>query len=454
MFAELCSYVRELLRKRKPNVCDVFTPTMAATINYVSREGLESQIIKSIKTPGKQIVLYGYSGSGKTTIIQKILKQLNIRYIISHCDRNTTLESLFQSAYDNLNEYYVKTKTSTESNTLTSSLKSDVAFGSSSLNASKSQSSCTAQERVVSPQFSPQNLAKIFGSRNLVWVIEDFHKVPDIEKIKIADTMKVFVDYCSNYRNLKIVCIGACETARLIVQHDSNMMHRVDQIAVKMLEEREVRSLILNGCKLLNISMEQELVDSIIEYSSRVGSLAHQMCLDICYANQIEMKQKNTVLIKKESFSHAVDGFLRSNSDTFMQIYEDAVKEQLGWYILKTFSVSCDKSISFDYIKQRVNGKNRNFSDDVIKQKLDSFITSEPSILYYNSNSGRYAISTPLWATFLKIQFDLLESKRKNKRRKFIQRIDQTDEDAEFKKLMMDLLKEFEKIRSQNSTIE
>ena len=46
----------------------VFTPGVVARTNYLPRKELEKRIFKSLKTPGIQIVLYGHSGSGKTTV--------------------------------------------------------------------------------------------------------------------------------------------------------------------------------------------------------------------------------------------------------------------------------------------------------------------------------------------------------------------------------------------------
>ena len=51
----------------------VFTPASAAEVNYVARPELENNIIEEIQTVGKQILLYGHSGSGKTTIIRSII---------------------------------------------------------------------------------------------------------------------------------------------------------------------------------------------------------------------------------------------------------------------------------------------------------------------------------------------------------------------------------------------
>jgi hypothetical protein len=46
---------------------DVFTPNTVAKLSYVNRNIIEIDLEKYLTMPGKQIVLYGHSGSGKTT---------------------------------------------------------------------------------------------------------------------------------------------------------------------------------------------------------------------------------------------------------------------------------------------------------------------------------------------------------------------------------------------------
>ena len=54
----------------------IFTPGVVARTNYLPRKELEKRIFKSLKTPGIQIVLYGHSGRGKTTVVRRILDSI------------------------------------------------------------------------------------------------------------------------------------------------------------------------------------------------------------------------------------------------------------------------------------------------------------------------------------------------------------------------------------------
>jgi len=48
-----------------PNLTrDVFTPTKPARIAFVERDSVNDKLVNSLTTPGKQIVVYGHSGTG------------------------------------------------------------------------------------------------------------------------------------------------------------------------------------------------------------------------------------------------------------------------------------------------------------------------------------------------------------------------------------------------------
>lgn len=69
-------------RKNEYKLEDVFTPTSSADISYISRPDVEKKIEKAIDIPGKQVVIYGHSGSGKTTVLKHIIRQKNLNILL------------------------------------------------------------------------------------------------------------------------------------------------------------------------------------------------------------------------------------------------------------------------------------------------------------------------------------------------------------------------------------
>lgn len=439
---------------RRKELKDVFTPNTIAKLAYVKRGEIEENLLSNITIPGKQIILYGHSGSGKTTLIRKILYDKKINFVPVHCSSSTTINDIILDTFDNLDRFYIAEKNSNQSYAITGSLKSEYKSIASEISATRESSLGEVMVRLLPPRLTSQKLAKFLGEINAVWIIEDFHKVPNEEKKKIADILKIFIDTANDYPNVKIVCIGAVGSARELINLDSNLYPRITELHVPLLSEKEITAIINQGCKLLNISMSDNLIEKISYYSNRLASLAHQMCYDICDSNKILQQQYRHKRIDDKYFKNAIDSYLNKNSDTLKGIYDSCVKRQLAWYILKTFVTLGKDAIRFSEIKQRVCQKQRSYTDDEIKKELDELSSTVVNIIRYDTNSDRYSISTPFWGAFLKMQLAIEDADRnnhneRNRRKKLILK-NQNDIDAVVYNVLLERIEMFKKLVEEN----
>lgn len=426
-------------------VTKVFTPTSAAIVNYVERTELEEKVNSELNTPGKQLVLFGSSGSGKTTIIQHLLSKCNIRYIITHCDSQMTFDSIILNAFDNLNVYVEQEKTKTSS----SSKQASVGFEYQSLKSlcqvQLGETVSTRYAPLLPPQLTPQKLAKFCGELNTIWIIEDFHKVNAEEKKRIADMLKIFVDVANQYSTTKVICIGACESASELVQFNPDLKNRVSEVRVPLLTENYIRNIIRNGFEMLNVKIPPSLEDKLIFYSARLGSQVHQMCLDICNGLCIKQRSRKCIMLDDSAFiKYAVKSFVEHNEGKFSSIYDKAIRNELGWYVLVTFTKNSQEKLAFREIKKLVNQKGRSFTDEEIMITLEELQSPENEIIIYNQSTEKYKISSPFWLAFLRMQFAIEQKKKdealQNKRNSNLRLVDISSRYADVERAMLELL--------------
>jgi len=148
------------------------------------------------------------------------------------------------------------------------------------INAQRSNATQTVQQRVVPLQLTPQRLANFMGEARCCWVLEDFHKIPEQEKVKLAQTMKIFMDMAVDYNDLKIIAIGAVGTAREVVNYDPEMRNRVAEIVVPLMTADEIRTIISTGEQLLNVSFPEQVKQLIVNHSNGLASVCHQLSLN------------------------------------------------------------------------------------------------------------------------------------------------------------------------------
>jgi cytidylate kinase len=396
-------------------VGDIFTPNRSAKIAYVERDVIESDLEKYIALPGNQIFMYGHSGSGKTTLIRKKLSELKQNFIKVHCETSTTFNDILLQSFDELNRFYTAEKSTHNEYSISSELKADFKIISSAINTGTKYSEGAKSLRIVPPQLTPQKLSYFLGEIKALLIIEDFHKVSNAEKQRIADVVKIFIDCSNDYPEVKIVCIGAVGTARELIQFDNNLSTRVAELYVPLLSTKEIEKIVKKGNSLMNITMSQELIDKIVYYSNNLASITHQICYDLCFEKKIKKSSFFPKNISSETFKKAIDSFVRKNSDTFNKLYELILNKSYGWNILKTFDYKEAEFLSFGDIKKGIPER-KFISDEELGLYLYELTTPDfNEILRYNRISKKYSISTPFFRAFLKMKLALEQSERRER---------------------------------------
>ena len=326
-------------------------------------------------------------------------------------------------AFDNLNTFYVTESSYVETHKISSELKADYKAISSKINSEQSLTESSKQIRLVPPQLTPQKLAQFLGIAKCILVIEDFHKVADEEKQRIADVVKIFIDSANEYPQVKIICIGAVGTARELIELDSNLNNRIAEIFVPLLSDSQIKQIIIKGCDYLNVKIEDDLIDKIIYYSNNLGSIAHQICYDICFYSNIKQMKLAPKALKINSFKDSVNSYVRKNSDTYNKIYDQIINLKYGWNVLKKFDNVEKEFLSFEEIFNSIP-QSQQCSREEIESLLQIMLSTEfGEILRYDRNSMKYSISTPFFRAYLKMKlalerYEINERNKKKDKRK------------------------------------
>lgn len=307
------------------SVYQVFTPTSQARLNFVPRDTITNHLVDGLRTPGKQLIVYGESGSGKSTLLLKLLEQTYPGHITTQCSVSTTFEQIVLNAFDQLDAYYIDGKTTNSSRSIKPALVADFSRIRASLEAHLTRTSTLNEQRLLPPQLTPQRLGQFLGEQGLCWVIEDFHKMTEQEKLPLAQSLKVFSDLASSYPEAKIIVVGATETARQVVQYDQEMMNRVAEIQVPLMTEGELRQIMTNGQRLLNVDFDG-LIEPVTKYSIGVASVCHQLSLNACLEKDVVATSRRCIQFAGSDLESAVERYVRDSSDTLKAAFDKALK--------------------------------------------------------------------------------------------------------------------------------
>jgi GTPase SAR1 family protein len=389
-------------------VNQVFTPASIAKYTFIEREDkVNTKLVDALNTPGMQIVLYGHSGCGKTTLLINKLNHTYEDHIITRCMEGMTFDSIIFHAFDMLNKFYVETSQISKENTNSASITASYIAIKGSLNAEIKTAESVTSKRIMPIQLTPQRLAQFIGEANCCWVLEDFHNVNSVEKRKVSQLMKIFMDSASDYPNLKIIAIGAVDTAKEVIEYNSEMKNRVREIYVPLMNNQEIAKIIYKGEELLNISFRPRVVQDIISYSSGLPSICHSLCLSICNLVGLVETSEKEMIFTDEEFSKAVDSYVEANSDTFKSVIDKALKvhrvikyENAKIILNSMLNLNKDEISPADILKDIHTTIPEYPSSNLGKFLKLLTLPERGEILIYNINSNKYSFSTPFLKAF------------------------------------------------------
>jgi len=397
-------------KKKKYELNEVFTPIQPALHTFVERRNVIKRLNRAFATPGKQIVIYGFSGAGKTTLLANKTRTSRIKSITTRCVTGMTLDDLVRDAFNQLEVYYVTTSEENVSGKIGGTLSASYFGIKASISAENSDSGKNSSKRAVDLAITPQTLAKFIGKSGNCWIIEDFHKIDQSEKILMAQIMKVFMDSSVDYPNLRIVAIGAVNSAREVIQFDPEMKTRISEIEVPLMTNEDLRDILLLGQRLLNIKFPESVLDKIVAYSSGLAGVTHQLASLVCEENGVYKTHLSvrSFDIKQSTFDLALDEYLTENSDTYKAIFEVATriihnrKSENPVDILKAIILSQKEAVTVSEVVENIKIGDPYYRGNNLRKYLDELTLSHRSeVLRYNKDSMTYYFSNP----FIKAYF-------------------------------------------------
>lgn len=337
--------------------------------------------------------------------------------------KGVLFEELVLDAFDQLSPFYTLEKTSSVNSSISASLSQSYLSIKSQISVAEKTSDTDKQQRILPPQLTPQALGRFIGASGCCWVLEDFHKIDESERAKLSQVMKVFMDLADEYPTLKIVAIGAVDTARQVVEHDAEMENRVAEIHVPLMLPAELRKIIEIGCNHLNIKFDDNLSAGIATYSNGMASICHHLCLNVCISKNILNRVSNPLTFNSNSLSDALATYLDECSDSLKKVFDNAFKQDKtikfdnAKLILKAISGAPQEGAVRSEIYTSIKNDEPKYPQGNLTSYLEKLIKQDNfPILRFDELSGRYSFIDPIYRAFALAYFESNDPKKYGKK--------------------------------------
>lgn len=269
----------------------VFTPrTIVSREMFTKRNeedldgnpGLQDNLRDAIRDVGGQIVLYGDTGVGKSSLIRYAAEDESRELLVVECLSSHTYEDLVEEAVRKIVE--VRELSRSRRGTVEAEIEAEHGF--KFLMSLKGRIKAGAEREstfeVIAQSPLDVLLSAMEKSGQTIWVLDNFQNVGDARTRElVAQTMELMSDRASSTGDIKTVVIGIADDAVSLVGGSGSYRRRTAEIGVPRMPDEEIREIFTTGFNLLALSAPEEVLDQLVFFSDGFPYFAHLLGLHV-----------------------------------------------------------------------------------------------------------------------------------------------------------------------------
>jgi hypothetical protein len=314
---------------------DVFKTIGTPSITYVSRNDGEYERLLSeyLDVAGKLCLITGPSKTGKSTLYQKVLADIDKLPLIVRCDDQMTTDDIWRKALEDVNFDRITSKTAAEDTQVTGSAKVGGNMGWSwlanligevSLGISEKVSESTAREKIISKP-SAKHLIPVLKNLPYVLVIEDFHYLKEEVKKSLFQQWKTFVD-----EEVSVIVLGTTHHAVDLAYSNKDLVGRIAHIEVGTWLTKDIELIVTSGFEYLNVPIKKSLVRFIATECVGLPIITQSCCMRLFYDqkfSEIDTKKGSAKpAFTQDNVSKALYNVAHTDYSVFRDIYDVIIR--------------------------------------------------------------------------------------------------------------------------------
>jgi Cdc6-like AAA superfamily ATPase len=267
---------------------EVFTPSAPIDNQalFAGRVNQLNRIISAVSQRGQHAILFGERGVGKTSLANVLLKMLRgsqeqLKSVIVNCDTEDRFEQLWCKIFLELEN--VK----------------ELDF----------------EQHQVNPEFIRVRLQQQITNSAIIIVDEmDRLKSDAYYTSLMADTIKTLSDHSVN---ATLILVGVANSVEELMAEHLSIERALIQIQMPRMSSNELTEVLRKGLELLSMTMDQEVMQSIVFLSQGLPNYVHLLALYACQSAIRENKSNINVGYLSKAIKQACENAQYSIMSTY-----------------------------------------------------------------------------------------------------------------------------------------
>lgn len=288
---------------------DVFGVRSKLIESYIERESVD-KAFKEALTDGNEVIVYGSSKQGKTSLILNNLQEA--QYVKVECSPQTQPIDIYKSILRQIGIKFVESETTEEKyehgGKASAGFRIKIPFiGDTAATAEisdKALSGATKKETYVEYNLElAQDVSEILKLHKVkkYLILENFHYLTLEVQETLAYDLRVFQD-----QGIIFIILGIWREANRLVQFNGDLLDRITEIPVEPWSIIDFKKVIEKGACLLNVDfsdVEDELITGSFDSIGVVQELLKYCCVSANITHTCAIKQKISIANLQEAIN-------------------------------------------------------------------------------------------------------------------------------------------------------
>lgn len=315
---------------------EIFTPKTIASREMFERRneadidgtpGLQDNLQDALRESGGQVVLYGDTGVGKSSLLRYAAEDENLSSVTVECLSTMSYPDLLEGAIRKLADVKEIRRVDRRS------FEGEVA-GEGGLkwlvSLRAKLTAAKGSDRELEVLEAP--LIDVFASTmqetsTRLLILDNFQNIESEHARHLTvQAMEFLSDRAAETGDVKIVVIGIAEDAPSLIGGSGSFWRRTTEIGVPRMPDDEIRAILTKGFRLLSIDVPSDVLDRLVFYSDGFPYFAHLLGLHVSRwarrngsgsvsASEVDTALKRAVSSVHQTYSERVERAFEAGGD-------------------------------------------------------------------------------------------------------------------------------------------
>lgn len=237
---------------------------------------VQELLMGALRNPGEQVLIYGDSGVGKTSLLRHAAAELGIPLVSIGCLSERSYEAIVRDCVGNLIDFTEVGFTESENVVFGTDVGVGVPKLMSVKGTTKSEFGRAQSFRAVQKEPIDVLLAAMKATGRRLIVLDNFQNVDDADARRlVGQTMERLSDRSSETGDAKLVVIGVASDATSLLSRSGSITRRTTEIGVPRMPDDEISQIFAKGFRLLDLAPDVGVVERLVYFSDGFPYFAH-----------------------------------------------------------------------------------------------------------------------------------------------------------------------------------